>query len=416
MVSKADATINAAASNQTLTPVGKYPSTQQPPLAVNKLVFAHFIVGNTYNYTVDSWKAASSKGIDAFALNVGSDPWEPSQVANAFAAATALKTPFKLFMSFDMTSLSCNSAPDADLLKAYISSYRNHANQQKINGKVLLSTFAGSDCCFGQDTVDDGWTFAIKSGANVGGTYFIPAWFIDPLTFPQYKVLDGAFAWNSGWPLTDSDIDFHQDKDYLDGLPGRSYMAASSPWFYTHYNTKNFIWRPDDWLLANRWEAIVANRTSIDFVEVNTWNDYGESHYIGPIEAWVDGYDHTPWLDLYKYYIAAYKTGTYPHITTDRTFVWGRTYPVDVVATADTLPKPDHYTWTDDYIWAVMLLKTPATLSSTTSAPAGVAKLKVGPLTQDCTVSTTITRGKIIFKYTTAAPAIYNYNAYVVST
>ncbi len=78
-----------------------------------------------------------------------------------------------------------------------------------------------------------------------------------------------------------------------------------------------------------------------------------------------------------------------------------------------------------------MLLKTPATvtlscgsLSSTTSAPAGVAKLKVGPLTQDCTVSTTITRGKIIvnntyqskFKYTTAAPAIYNYNAYVVST
>ncbi len=119
-----------------------------------------------------------------------------------------------------------------------------------------------------------------------------------------------------------------------------------------HYNTKNFIWRPDDWLLANRWEAIVANRTSIDFVEVNTWNDYGESHYIGPIEgiqpnsqAWVDGYDHTPWLDLYKYYIAAYKTGTYPQITTDRTFVWGRTYPVDVVATADTLPKPDHYTW-----------------------------------------------------------------------
>ena len=49
--------ITAAASNQSLTPVGKSPTTQQPPLPVNKLVFAHFIVGNTYNYTVNSWKA-----------------------------------------------------------------------------------------------------------------------------------------------------------------------------------------------------------------------------------------------------------------------------------------------------------------------------------------------------------------------
>ena len=37
-----------------------------------------------------------------------------------------------------------------------------------------------------------------------------------------------------------------------------------------------------------------------DLVEIVTWNDFGESHYIGPIhgaqpnsEAWVDGFDHT---------------------------------------------------------------------------------------------------------------------------
>lgn len=37
-----------------------------------------------------------------------------------------------------------------------------------------------------------------------------------------------------------------------------------------------------------------------DMVEIITWNDYGESHYIGPIKgaqpmsnAWVDGFDHT---------------------------------------------------------------------------------------------------------------------------
>ena len=65
------------------------------------------------------------------------------------------------------------------------------------------------------------------------------------------------------------------------------------------YN-KNFIYRGDDWLLAQRWESLVQNRSMIDFVEVNTWNDYGESHYVGPIEGiqpmsqqWVDGFDHT---------------------------------------------------------------------------------------------------------------------------
>lgn len=38
----------------------------------------------------------------------------------------------------------------------------------------------------------------------------------------------------------------------------------------------------------------------MDIVEIVSWNDFGESHYIGPIEgnqpmsqAWVDGNDHT---------------------------------------------------------------------------------------------------------------------------
>ena len=44
----------------------------------------------------------------------------------------------------------------------------------------------------------------------------------------------------------------------------------------------------------------MANRPSVDIVQVLTWNDYGESHYVGPIEgaqpnsqAWVNGFEHT---------------------------------------------------------------------------------------------------------------------------
>ena len=70
-------------------------------------------------------------------------------------------------------------------------------------------------------------------------------------------------------------------------------------------------------MYAARWEKLVSERTSFDVVslvdlcdelllivaqvEIVSWNDYGESHYIGPIEGalplnagdWVNGFPHT---------------------------------------------------------------------------------------------------------------------------
>ena len=58
--------------------------------------------------------------------------------------------------------------------------------------------------------------------------------------------------------------------------------------------------RGDNWLYNKRWEQLVANRNLVDAVEIISWNDYGESTYIGPIgkdqpgsQAWVTGFDHT---------------------------------------------------------------------------------------------------------------------------
>ena len=69
---------------------GSIPQPSQPPVATNgsqKSVFAHFMVGNTFPYTVDDWNQdialASASGIDGFALNTGSDSWEPARIADA---------------------------------------------------------------------------------------------------------------------------------------------------------------------------------------------------------------------------------------------------------------------------------------------------------------------------------------------
>jgi glucan endo-1,3-alpha-glucosidase len=67
------------------------------------------MVGNTFPYTYDTWladvKLASANGIDAFALNVGTDDWQKDRVDDAFNAARDSETGFKMFMSFDMRSV-----------------------------------------------------------------------------------------------------------------------------------------------------------------------------------------------------------------------------------------------------------------------------------------------------------------------
>lgn len=85
-------------------------------------------------------------------------------------------------------------------------------------------------------------------------------------------------------------------------------------------------------------------------VEVLTWNDYGESHYVGPIkgsqpnsQAWVDGFDHSAWLDLTKYFALAYKNGGYPNVTNDNIYMWARPHAKNATASSDPVGQPTNF-------------------------------------------------------------------------
>jgi glucan endo-1,3-alpha-glucosidase len=167
-------------------------------------------VGNAYPYTPDDWQedilAAMSYGIDGFALNLGSDEWQPDRVADAYAAAEAIaadhphKAPFKLFISFDMTCLS-----DPGLINNYIRTYHGNAAQFVYEGKDFVSTFAGEGVTFGQDNCNDGWQVAVKDVLAGEGIdiYFVPSWSaFDPSTVYQSNpVVDGLFCWTA-WYFT----------------------------------------------------------------------------------------------------------------------------------------------------------------------------------------------------------------------
>ncbi|KAF9648563.1 glycoside hydrolase family 71 protein [Thelephora ganbajun] len=402
------------------------------------------MVGNTYPYQLDDWRKdinlALVHGIDGFALNIGSDDWQEARVADAYKAAQGTK--FQLFISFDMAVIPCGLRADAERIRKYITDYQSHPNQMKFNGSIVASTFAGESCRFGTNDLNQGWLETLKS-ADMPPVWFIPSLFVDPSEFPRLTVMDGYFSWNAGWPTTNQEVTFETDKRLLDQLGGRGYMAPCSPWFFTHYGpetyNKNFMYSGDNWLFAERWEHLIANRAHVDMVEVLTWNDYGESHYIGPIEgaqpmseAWVNGFDHQGWLDLQQYYISAFKSGVYPSVLRDRIFLWARLYPADADAPQDGIGRPSGWQYTEDFLWA-MIFSTGGNVSVTlrcgdyaeTAELSGTGAFKLRmPLTgPGGQVSATLWRdgagvvdlipaGFVFSRY----PTSYNFNAFVASS
>jgi len=135
------------------------------------------------------------------------------------------------------------------------------------------------------------------------------------------------------------------------------------------------------------------------FLEIITWNDYGESHYIGPLSSkhtddgnskWANDMPHNGWLDLAKPFIAAYKAGEKSpakYITEDQLIYWYRPTlkSLDCGATDTTGSRPDGADTLEDAVFVVALLKDAGSVtavsgsnSKTFDAPAGasVGKLK----------------------------------------
>ncbi|KAK0459196.1 glycoside hydrolase family 71 protein, partial [Desarmillaria tabescens] len=401
------------------------------------------VLASQNNLPVESLSSAS----DGFVLNVGREPWQKDRSADCFHALSQANLPFKLFFSFDMSSIPGQSAGDVPLLCEYMRSFGNHPGIFRYKGGVVISTFTGEHLRFGQQTLDNAWGYVKNALEEIVPIYFIPSFFVDPATYPTITCLDGAFNWNGSWPLhltsrsPRSEVEcpeLKSDQRHLRHLGGRTFMAAVSPWFFTHYGTdswnKNWIYRGDDWLFVRRWEQLISTREQIDIVQVISWNDYGESHYIGPIkgaqpnsQAWVDGFPHTAWLTLNAYYSQAFKEGRYPPIERDQVFLWARPHPKDATAPNDSVGRPTHWQVTDDTLWVVVFSTAAAKVKlyagddhkKSFHVKAGVTKL-CRSLKGDRGIKVIMERkGAVVahcaphgFRFQTR-PEVYNFNAFV---
>ncbi|KAJ7289549.1 glycoside hydrolase family 71 protein [Mycena rebaudengoi] len=338
-----------------------------------KYVFAHFIVGIVASYVQSDWEAdmnlAKAIGIDGFALNIGKDTYNDQQLGFAYAAAANVG--FKVFISFDF---SYWTSSDVSTMATYMQTYATQTGQFIYNNAAFVSSFVG-----------DGYPYRTLESQSGVTLFACPNW--QPGSFVSNSNADCGLAWNAAWPNTnnqplDANITTTLDQQYISDLGSKPYMMPVSPWFSTHYGTdtysKNWIFY-SDWLYQSRWDEVL--QVQPQFVEILTWNDFGESHYVGPLhgnnspiyaggptgaELWVNGMPHDAWRDVAQVYISAFKSGaSTPTVATDELVYYYRPNPKGTTCSDNVAPQPTGYQYDDDFVFVIALLKSAGTVTIT---------------------------------------------------
>ncbi|KAF8305791.1 hypothetical protein DL93DRAFT_2120828 [Clavulina sp. PMI_390] len=340
--------LHLSATHAFVIPPGEKFNLEGRAAATDKLVFCHFMIGIVADRTSAAdfdadMQRAKSLGIDAFALNIGVDGYTDQQLGYAYQSAA--NNGMKVFISFDFNWYSASSGASA--VGAKIAQYASLPAQLFIGSAAFASSFAG-------DGVDVA-TIRSTAGRDV---FWAPNFHPGQGDFSQVQAALNWMAWpnngNNKAPDASGNISvIAGDQSYISALGGKPLIAPASGWFSTHFGpevsySKNWVF-PGDLLWYNRWVEILAEKPQ--YIEIITWNDYGESHYIGPLSSphnddgnskWVNDMPHNGWLDMAKPFIAAWKAGaSTPTITSDQIIYWYRVAPRDLNCDAtDTTMQP----------------------------------------------------------------------------
>ncbi|KAF1985726.1 glycoside hydrolase family 71 protein [Aulographum hederae CBS 113979] len=242
-------------------------------LVQGRKVFAHYMVGNTYeNHVHQDVSDAAAMGLDGFALNIG----DPTTIPISRSSSVSTSTP-----PVPLTKW-----------KSFLSSYNNQI--------YFCPDFDGT---LGYYDNDPGWW-------AYWGT-----------------VVNCLFSWESAWPERagyDGSFpgDISPDTPVNAGAYNHSkphMMPLSTLQYKNSYHTK--IYRGGELNFPTRMANILAMSKRPDYVQFITWNDGPESHYIGNL--WTEQNNdtqpgrhatqldapHNGWRSLLTSFIIAFKTG-----------------------------------------------------------------------------------------------------------
>lgn len=160
-------------------------------------------------------KRAKSLGIDAFALNIGVDPYTDQQLQLAYQSAA--NNDMKVFISFDFNWWNTGQGFQVG---QKIAQYASLPAQLKVDGKVFVSSFAG-----------DGLDVAAMRQAAGQPIFWAPNY--HPEMGTNMDVVDGLLNWmawpnngNNKAPQPGHNISVQDGDDmYIRALNGKDYIA-----------------------------------------------------------------------------------------------------------------------------------------------------------------------------------------------
>lgn len=391
-------------------------------------------------------KQAKAAGIDAFALNIGIDSYTNTQLNYAYQSAANIG--MNVFISFDFNWFTTSQTSEIGQI---IKTYGSQSAQLKVGGKIFVSSFKGDGLDL--DAV------ASASGHSRTDLFFAPNF--EPTNAGSADALFNWMAWpNNGdnkAPGSSNNLTVSDgDRTYISALAGKPYMASVSAWFSTHFGlevsySKNWVF-PSDLLWFQRWTEILT--LAPQFLEIISWNDWGESHYISSLGSphlddgnskWTNDMPHDGFLQMAKPYISAFKAGSKTvdsYIKSDQLIYWYR--PTLKSASCDStdtcakpwpsstpnpnyfVGKPNGYETMEDSVFVIALLQSSGTVTVVSGSISQTFNANAGPNAFQVAMGT----GKQSFSLTRSGQTvlsgdslkdiisdcvcgIYNFNAYV---
>jgi hypothetical protein len=165
------------------------------------------------DYDAD-FQRAKAVGIDAFALNIGTDSYTDTQLGYAYQSAA--NNDMKVFNSFDFNWYTASQASDVG---TKVRQYAGLPAQLTVDGKLFVSSFAG-----------DGLDVTAMESAAGTSLYFVPNFHPGNNDF---GAIDGALNWmawdnngNNKAPTPGQNVTVSDgDNSYISELNGKTYLA-----------------------------------------------------------------------------------------------------------------------------------------------------------------------------------------------
>lgn len=347
--------------------------------ATTPMVFAHYMIqfqppglngspGPDYSTDINLAKGA---GFDAFAIDYTDN-------AAIFATnldilyQTASTLDFKLFLTIDTTTMF-----DVAQVVNITNFYADHPAQAKdAAGNIFLSSF---------EVNPPGWNWQNDVLDKIKVPVTLLPGSLGEVGSYEYSLPDrgaGVFTWVH--PALSASEEAAVDQSFAEARnsSGKPWMAGVAPWFFKRLSdTTNWLNAQDSNIYIDRWVELL--KLQPDYIEVISWNDFGESHYIGPADAtpeselmqpdkadYYGNLDHSAFLKMSAIFIKTFKAReTKVTVTADEedVFFFYRPQPVDYIPTDDAYPDnawplPENASSVADNVYVVPFLSEPATI------------------------------------------------------